>query len=96
MNPLPDKIWESEQNQERNAGRAPTRPQNAPLGRKKHTHKKRQEEEDGGMLVLNAEAGQQSENEPRARTGAAICDAQQHKHRSHPETWFEGIHGKEI
>src|ERR1039458_1724517 len=46
------------------------------------------------MLVFDAEAGEQTEEEPGAGSGAAFGQAKDDEERTHPEAGLEGVHGE--
>ena len=96
MDPLPNEVGQSQQDQQGHSGGAPAGAKKATLGTEQEAGQQRDEKENGGVLVFDAQASQQTEKQPCAGAGRAVGQAQEDEDRSHPETGLEGVHGDVI
>jgi hypothetical protein len=76
VDPLPKEVGQRQQQKYRHASRAPAREEDAPLRAENEAQQKRYQKEHCGVLVFDTQSGQQSEEQPDARTGCAICQPQ--------------------
>lgn len=69
MRDLPDQVWQREQNQNGHACRASFCPEETALGAEKQADEQRGEEKCSRVLVFDAEAAEQAEEQPGAGAG---------------------------
>jgi hypothetical protein len=60
IGPLPQQIWQGKEDDDANAGKAEAGPENAALGADQKRDEKGDKKKDSGVLVLNAQPGQQT------------------------------------
>src|ERR1035438_5960402 len=96
VDPLPEEVGEGEEDEQGHSGGAVPGPEDAALRAAEQADEQCDEEEDGGVLVLNAEAGEQAEEEPGPGAGGAVGEAQYDEEGAHPEAGLEGVHGEEV
>ena len=91
---LPDDVGQEDEEGHSDREPGPGRAQLAPRPREDEGRAQGQAEEHRRVLVHQAEAGEEAEEEPGAPI-TTIEDPQQDEHRSHPQQRLEGVHGEE-
>ena len=91
---LPQEVGHGDKQEEDDAGGASLGEKDAALRAEQEPDQQRGEKEDGGMLVFNSQARQNTKVEPSSGSDLAFSDAQDDKQGTHPEARLERVHGE--